>query len=208
MTAQLPLPASMDAGAVLIGAVASLVEDEDGGRVFVHGELSYVWDAVDGVSRRFAAAKLADIKAGSVAEVAAAFGVDPGTLWRWRQDLSAGGVLGLAPEKSGPKGPSRLTEAVMSQIRSLRATGLSLRAVGTAVGVSEFSVRRTLAMEASAPEDAGAARPGPPVAEALQEGLPVLPAPVDRSAERAGARSGLVQCASPVFAPAARVPLA
>ncbi len=86
MTAQLPLPASMYAGAVPIGAAASLVEDEEGGRVFVHGELSYGWDAADSVSRRFAAAKLADIKAGSVAAVAAAFGVDPGTLWRWRQD--------------------------------------------------------------------------------------------------------------------------
>ncbi|MET3721871.1 putative transposase [Arthrobacter sp. UYEF21] len=208
MTAQLPLPAPMDAGAVLIGAAASLVEDKDGGRVFVHGELSYGWDAGDSVSRRFAAAKLADIKAGSVAEVAAAFGVDPGTLWRWRQDLSAAGVLGLAPEKSGPKGPSRLTEAVMSQIRSLRATGLSLRAVGTAVGVSEFSVRRTLAMETTAPEELAAADPGQPEAEALVEELPVLPARADRSEERAGARSGLIGCAAPVFAPAARVPLA
>ncbi|MGY2747667.1 transposase-like protein [Arthrobacter sp. UYCu723] len=208
MTAQLPLPASMDAGAVPIGAAASLVEDEEGGRVFVHGELSYGWDAGDSVSRRFAAAKLADIKAGSVAEVAAAFGVDPGTLWRWRQDLSAAGVLGLAPEKSGPKGPSRLTEALMSQIRSLRATGLSLRAVGAAVGVSEFSVRRTLAMETPAPDEPAAAHPDRPAAELLQEELPVLPAPVDRSGERAWARSGLFGCASPVFAPAARVPLA
>jgi len=208
MTAQLPLPASMDAGAVPIGAAASVVEDEDGGRVFVHGELSYGWDAGDSVSRRFAAAKLADIKAGSVAEVAAAFGVDPGTLWRWRQDLAAAGVLGLAPEKSGPKGPSRLTDAVMSRIRSLRATGLSLRAVGAAVGVSEFSVRRTLAMETPAPEEPAAAHPGPPETEPLQEELPVLPAPVDRSGERAWARTGLVECAAPVFAPAARVPLA
>lgn len=208
MTAQLPLPVSMDADAVPIGAAASLVEDEEGGRVFVHGELSYVWGAGDAASRRFAAAKLADIKAGSVAEVAAAFGVDPGTLWRWRQVLSAGGVLGLAPEKSGPKGPSRLTEAVMSQIRSLRATGLSLRAIGAAVGVSEFSVRRTLAMETAAPEESAAPQPGRPAAEPLREELPVLPAPVDRSGERAGARSGLVECAAPVFAPAARVPLA
>lgn len=209
MTAQLPLPAPMDAGAIPIGAAASPVEDEAGGRVFVHGELAYAWDAGDAVSRRFAAAKLADIKAGSVAEVAAGFGVDPGTLWRSRQVLSAGGVLGLAAEKSGPKGPSRLTDSVMSQIRSLRGTGLSLRAIGTRVGVSEFGVRRTLAMEAPAPEEPAAAeRAGRPEAEPVQEELPVLPGPVDRSGERAAARAGLVECASPVFAPAARVPLA
>ncbi len=96
MTAQLPLPIAMDAGAVLIGLAASLVEDDDGGRIFVHGELSYAWDVGDTATRRFAAVKLADIKAASVAEIAAAFGVEPGTLWRWRQALAKDGVLGLA----------------------------------------------------------------------------------------------------------------
>ncbi|MDQ6753693.1 MAG: hypothetical protein M3017_09835 [Actinomycetota bacterium] len=61
-----------------------------------------------------------------MAQVAAAFGVEPGTLWRWGQALAADGVLGLAPEKPGPKGPSRLTEPMKNEIRALRATGLSL----------------------------------------------------------------------------------
>ena len=39
-------------------------------------------------------------------------------------------------------------------------------------------------------------------------GLPVLPAPADRSAERAAARWGQLTAAEPVFTPAARVPLA
>src|ERR1019366_1638286 len=38
--------------------------------------------------------------------------------------------------------------------------------------------------------------------------LPVLPAPVDRAGERAAARWGQLTHAEPVFAPAARVPLA
>ncbi|WP_434614717.1 putative transposase [Arthrobacter sp. A5] len=213
MTSQLPLPMAMDAGAVPIGLAVSLVEDETGGRAFVHGELSYAWDVGETATRRFTAAKLADIKAASVAEISAAFGVDPGTLWRWRQILAMDGVLGLAPEKPGPRGPSRLTESMMSEIRALRSTGLPLRAVGAKVGVSEFTVRRTLAMETAAQEPATAhpSRQDPeagPVITEPAEGLPVLPAAADRSGERAWARTGLLECAAPVFAPAARVPLA
>ena len=216
MTAQPPLPLAMDAGAVPIGPAVSLVEDATGGRVFVHGELSYAWDVGDAATRRFAAVKLADIKAASVADISAAFGVEPGTLWRWRQAVATGGVLGLAPEKPGPKGPSRLTEHMMSQIRELRAAGLSHRAVGAKVGVSEFTVRRSLAMETPAPQQSAtvAARPdaeaeaATAAADSVQEVLPVLPGPADRSGERVWARSGLMECAVPVFAPAARVPLA
>ncbi|WP_211878115.1 helix-turn-helix domain-containing protein [Pseudarthrobacter albicanus] len=209
MTAQLPLPKAMDAGAVPIGLAASLLEDAKGGRVFVHGELSYAWDDGDVATRRFAAAKLADIKAASVAEIAAAFGVEAITLWRWRQFLAAEGVLGLAPEKPGPKGPSRLTEPKKSEICALRATGLSLRAIGAKVGVSEFSVRRTLAMPVSTGPEPVKQDARATCAEAEPAaGLPVLPEPVDRSGERAAARTGLIECAAPVFAPAARVPLA
>ncbi|WP_434619698.1 putative transposase [Arthrobacter sp. A5] len=213
MTAQLPLPAAMDAGAVPIGLAVSLVEDNDGGRVFVHGELSYAWDGEDTATRRFAAAKLADIKAASVAEIAAVFGVEPGTLWRWRQALMTDGVLGLAPEKPGPKGPSRLTDPLKSRIRTLRSAGLSLRAVGAEVGVSEFTVRRALAMETPAPAGPATAHPvrqdtdADAIAAEPAKELPVLPAPADRSGERAWARTRLLECAAPVFAPAARVPL-
>ncbi|HEY8294918.1 MAG TPA: helix-turn-helix domain-containing protein, partial [Micrococcaceae bacterium] len=214
MTAQLPLPTAMVAGAVPVGLAASLVEDKDGGRVFVHGELSYAWNEGETATRRFAAVKLADIKAASVAEIAAAFGVEPGTLWRWRQALATDGVLGLAPEKPGPKGPSRLTEPMKSRIRTLRAAGQPLRAVGAAVGVSEFTVRRALAMETPPAQEPAAPRPAGPEGEtdSPQAGpvteLPVLPAAADRSGERARARTGLLECAAPVFAPAARVPLA
>ena len=70
-----------------------------------------------------------ELKARSVARVAAWLGGGAGTLGRWRQVLAAEGVLGLAPEKPGPKGPSRLTEPKMSEIRALLATGLSMRAI-------------------------------------------------------------------------------
>ncbi len=214
MTAQPPLPAPMTAGSVSLGAAVSLVEDSAGGRVFIHGQLSYSWDAGDAATRRFAAATLVGLKAATTGAIADGFGVEAVTLWRWRQQLAAAGVAGLIPEPMGPKGPSRVSAEVLARIVALRASGLSLRAVGTAVGVSEFSVRRALkAADGQAAQDAGT--PAPAVlatpestlshSEPRQPELPVLPAPVARSGERAAARAGLLAAASPVFAPAARV---
>jgi prepilin-type processing-associated H-X9-DG protein len=225
MTAQPPLPMSPLAGASPIGAVVSLVEDGEGGKVFIRGELAYAWGVGDEVTRRFAAANLVNLKAAAAAGIAGAFGVDAVTLWRWRKQLAAEGVTGLALEQRGPKGPSRLNGEKIARILSLRESGLSLQAVGDAVGVSEFSVRRALALaqdkaSANAEEAARALVPAPviPAQEpeveqpALwqdeQADMPVLPEPIDRRGERAAARAGLLDCAAPVFAPAARVPLA
>ncbi|MDI3196343.1 helix-turn-helix domain-containing protein [Pseudarthrobacter sp. AL20] len=225
MTAQPPLPIAIEEGAVPVGAAVSLAEDADGGRIFLHGQLIYAWDDGDTATRRFAAAKLADMKAATVTEVAAGFGVDPGTLWLWRRELKASGVAGLVPEKRGPRGASKLTPALISDIKVRRAGGDSFRTIAAAVDVSIFSVHRALSMDTAdgadtpaVPAGQGAAQTGPKpaqreaeadstMAEAAKE-LPVLPAPADRSGERAWARSGLLECAAPVFAPAARVPLA
>ena len=43
MNAQPPLPVAPVAGAVSIGEAVALVEDSDGGRVFLRGELVYAW---------------------------------------------------------------------------------------------------------------------------------------------------------------------
>lgn len=68
MTIQPPLPMVL-AGAVPIGEAASLVEDADGGRAFLRGELIYAWAAGDASLRRLAAVRLVTIKAARVADV-------------------------------------------------------------------------------------------------------------------------------------------
>ena len=57
MTAQPPLPL-VPGDARPVSAAAAIVEDDDGGRVFVHGNLAYAWDASDTAGRRFAAVSL------------------------------------------------------------------------------------------------------------------------------------------------------
>jgi transposase-like protein len=197
----------------LIGDAAAVVADDDGGRVFIRGELCFVWDAGDDLGRRLAAVQLVRIKAASAMHVATAFGVTTVTLWRWRRELDTAGAQGLGQDKRGPKGPSRLTPTVIADIRSRRRDGASLRAIAAAVGVSTFSVRRALTEPTPepTPEPEQATRteePQPQPQADAEDGLPLLPPPADRDGERAAARWGKLPYADPVFTPAARVPLA
>jgi len=178
-----------------------MVADDDGGRVFIRGELCFVWDGEDEAGRRLAAVQLVRVKAASLLDVAAAFGVATVTLWRWRKELDASGVEGLVPDKRGPKGPSRLTDDMVVDIRGRRTGGATLRAIAAAVGVSINTVRRALPAPA-APTREVQAQP-----QAAAVDLPVLPPAADRSGERAAARWGQLTAAEPVFAPAGRVPL-
>ena len=233
MTAQPPLPVTTEAPATLLGEAAALVQDEQGGRVFLHGNLVYAWAPGEDALRRWSAAQLARLEAAPLAQIAAAFGVDPATLWRWGQSLTQAGMAGLASDKRGPKGPHRLTGPVITRIHALHAEGATQTAIAQQAGVSTTTVRRALKMRtpdavtehatvtehANVTDAAEAGRadgdqPGreQPAGAVLPagagSGLPVLPLAVDRTAERALARSGLIEAAPAVFAPAGRVPLA
>src|SRR3974390_2459168 len=135
VTAQAPLPLA-PGGARLVSGAAGIVEDDDGGRVFVHGNLAYAWDGGDTAGRRFAAVSLIRIKAATQLEVAEAFVVKPATVRRWEAQLSGGGVAGLLPERKGPKRKSKLTGDTVATIRGLREGGASYRAIAAATGVS------------------------------------------------------------------------
>src|SRR5664280_3160374 len=108
--------------------------DETGGRVFLHGELALAWDVDDQACRRLAAVQRVRIKAAKAVQVAAAFGVDPDTLRRWAKALSGAGPAALVAARPGPKGPSRLTAAVIADIRGRRAAVCST--VGTCVSAA------------------------------------------------------------------------
>jgi len=214
MLSQLPLPL-LPAGAAGIAPGVGLLAGDDGGLVIVHGLATFAWDAGDEAGRRLAAVQLVRLRAASQGQVAEAFGVDPGTIWRWDQALAAGGVAGLVPARRGPKGASKLTSRVVERIAGLDAAGATLREIAAAAGVSTFSVRNALGRvapggqhaAAGAGDSAGLAtgdddeRPGAAV--------PVLPDPVPRDAERALAQWGLLgEGAVPVFTAGARYPLA
>ena len=212
MLSQLPLPL-LPAGAAEIAPGVGFLAGDEGGLVTVHGLATFAWDAGDEAGRRLAAVQLVRLRAASQGQVAEAFGVDPGTIWRWDQALAAGGVAGLVPARRGPKGASKLTPQLAERIAGLDAAGATLREIAAATGVSTFSVRNALGRVASRGQSEAAG-----VAAGLDAGhgeagedaaVAVLPDPVPRDGERVLARWGLLgEGAAPVFAPGARYPLA
>ena len=213
MLTQLPLPL-LPAGAAEIAPGVGLVTGAGGGGlVSVHGLATFAWDGGDEAGRRLAAVQLVRLRAVSQAQAAAAFGVDPVTVWRWDQALAAGGLAGLVPSRRGPKGASKLTPEMAARIRELDAAGARLSQIAAATGVSTFSVRNALGRVASGGRPAaaaGSAGPDSPDDDAGQGAVVrVLPDPVSRDGERALARWGLLgEGAVPVFTPGARYPLA
>ena len=115
MTTQQPLPL-IPAEATEISAAAAMIEDAEGGRVYVHGNLCFAWNAGDTAGRRFAAVSLMRTKAANQTQVAAAFGTSALTVWRWDQALSAAGVAALVPQRTGPRRASKLTPELVSSI--------------------------------------------------------------------------------------------
>ena len=217
MLTQLPLPLLPAGAAEIAPGVGLVTGDDGGGLVSVHGLATFAWDAGDEAGRRLAAVQLVRLRAVSQAQAAAAFGVDPVTVWRWDQALAAGGVAGLVPSRRGPKGASKLTPQLAARIGELEAAGATLGEIAAATGVSTFSVRNALGRVASggqhAPAGAVAGSAGLVVAgddgERPGAAVAVLPDPVPRDGERALARWGLLgEGAEPVFAPGARYPLA
>src|SRR6266436_5111347 len=191
MLGQLPLPL-LPAGSAEIAPGVGLVTGADGGGlVIVHGLATFAWDGGDEAGRRLAAVQLVRLRAASQGQVAEAFGVDPGTIWRWDQALAAGGVAGLVPARRGPKGASKLTPQLAERIAGLDAAGATLREIAAAAGVSTFSVRNALGRVASGgrPAAAGAGDSAGLDAGDGEEGpgavVPVLPDPVSRDGERA-----------------------
>ena len=192
-----PLPLA-PAGSVVVAPGVELLEVDAGGVVLLWGRAAWCWDAGDVVGRRLAAVQLVDTRSARHGEVMAAFGVADVTLRSWRRAYAHGGVEGLSPAKRGPKGPSKLTEAKVTEIVEARAQGASMDAVAAGAGVSRDSVSRALAGHPIPP-------PGP---VAPGDTLVPLARPVPRPAERQAARSGALGEAAPVITQGASLPLA
>lgn len=190
----------------MVGSAVALVENDEGGLVFIWGMATSCWARGDVVGRRLAAVSLVVTGSAHHYEVARAFGVNDDTLRNWRHAWQSRGTDGLQPERRGPKGPSKLTPEVAARCCSLRADGRSLLEVAALVGVSTDTVRRATAAQArSAPPSDGAPEPDASPA-ATGTGLVPLAQPEPRDIERALAHAGLLVGAEPVITEGASLP--
>jgi hypothetical protein len=197
-----------------IGPSAGLFEGPDGGVVFIFGLATFSYGPADEVGRRLAAVQLVTTKIATSQEVAAAFSVSGVTLWTWRRDFAAGGVLALVRARTGPKGPIKLTASVAARVAVLDGAGTTLAKIAALTGVSTATVR--VALGRVTPGDQVPAEPDidPDVAvdepedNAKVDDLVVLAAPEPRTAERVAARFGDLVEAPVVITEGAQLPLA
>src|SRR5215472_2136528 len=119
-----PQTALLPPRALPIGRFAGILENAEGGVVFVYGWATMCWNAGEEATRRLAALQLVALKVATHKQVATGFGTDPATLWRWEQAQRARGLGGLRPERRGPRGPHKLTPELREQIVRLDAQGL------------------------------------------------------------------------------------
>jgi transposase-like protein len=205
-----------------IGSSAGLLEGPGGGVVFIFGLATFSYGPADEVGRRLAAVQLVATRITTSQEVAAAFGVSGVTLWTWRRDFAAGGVLALVRARTGPKGPIKLTASLARRIARLDAAGATLLKIAAQTGVSTATVRVALGrigaptmqpLEPGSATDADspAGTPGHDGADEVVAGRPdlvVLAAPEPRTADRVAARFGDLLEAPVVITEGAQLPLA
>jgi len=193
-----------------IGPSAGLLEGPGGGVVFIFGLATFSYGPADEVGRRLAAVQLVATKIATSQEVAAGFSVSGVTLWTWRRDFAAGGVLALVRARTGPKGPIKLTASLSARIAGLDAAGATLLKIASLTGVSTATVRVALGRvvpASAAPVEADVEEPEDcEGAEAAE--LVVLAPPVPRTTERVAARFGDLVEAPVVITQGAQLPLA
>jgi transposase len=137
--------------------------DFDGVRVvLVDGNLFYRYALGNRDEEAFVLGTLALCGLAGPVRLGRAFGVDRATVYRHRRRLEEEGARGVLPRKPGPKGPHTVTPTVRKRILGLKEQGLSNRAAGRRLGISERSVRRAL-------DEAGYRRPEPPSLPGIED---------------------------------------
>src|SRR5215210_8790974 len=91
-------------------------------------------------TERVVVTQLAEVLSLPDRQIAAAFDLHPVSLSRFRGLVRDGGAAALLPVKPGPKGPSKMTPQLEARCRSLRADGVSLRAIARQVSSAQKKI--------------------------------------------------------------------
>jgi len=129
-----------DARWVAIGRNLRLFRGEDAWQVYYGQEQLFVFSPHDKGTRKLCMAQLSVDDLAKDVEIAEAFGCTRQTVYLVRQAFLKEGFEGLAPKRTGPKGP-QTTPSLEKKMLQLRRQGASYRAIAKACGVSATRVR-------------------------------------------------------------------
>ena len=110
-----------------------VVDADDRRSIFLNGHLSARYRCDDKATERVLVTQLCEVLPVSDRQIAAAFGLHPVTVSRFRASFRNGGSAALVPLKTGPKGPTKMTPQLEARCQSLRSEGLSFRAIAARV---------------------------------------------------------------------------
>ena len=194
-------------GAVEINDTVCLIDDGERIGYFAAGVPLFSHATDDAVGRRVAAAQILALGLAKQRELSAALGVNRTTLYRHQQRFEAQGIGGLVGEKLGPKGPHKLTGAVLERAQQMLEAGKAMRAVAASVGLDEGTIRHAVRKgwlrrgsgggAAVAEEVRGGG--SQPSERSEQDAAGPLGVATRRKLERVLARAGKLEEAAPVF---------
>lgn len=129
-----------------------MVLENDGQRaVFVGGTAIHIYDAHDRGAEAAAVALLAHARVASDVALGEAFGIHRNTVGRLEHRLEEAGMAGVVPAKPGPKGPHKVSPAVIGVVRDLSHldSGRLVHAIEERTGV-RLSARHVRALRQQA----------------------------------------------------------
>ncbi|MEP6695112.1 MAG: putative transposase [Chloroflexota bacterium] len=139
------------------------------------------YDVADVTARRHVMVQLAEAGRVPGQEVARQFGVTPVYVSQLRSRYRRTGSAALLATRRGPKGPSKVTARLTTQVRALGAQGLSVDAIARHVAgsteISSQTVRRILRREPTTQLDLPAPDPAATTGATETEGEAAAPSP-------------------------------
>lgn len=98
----------------------------------------------DEIGRRVALGQILELKLAKKSDLIASVPVSVSSLYRDQQRLRAEGVLGLLPEKRGPRGGHKLDEEALAKAQKMLNAGKTKVAVAQALDVTEGTIRNAV----------------------------------------------------------------
>lgn len=205
MPTQFRLPAP-PGGAEEINAEVAIVRERGQVAYFAAGVPIFVHAEEDPVGRRVAAAQLLELGLVQPHELSTALRVNRSTLYRQHGKLKTEGILGVVEGKRGPRGPHRFTADKHQHVTRLLTEGKSIRQAAQQVGVSEGTIRHAIRRGELRITDAlPTPRLDGPRTRSDRDTRAPGGVAIQRHAERALARGGLLTEAAPRFVAAEAV---
>jgi transposase len=170
MSAQqaLALPSPAPSDTVVINARCSLRTEADQRVIVVAGLPVHHYRTEDKVAEAYAMVFLVESGFAQQTDVARAFGRSVRTIRRYQERYADGGMAALGREEGWRRGRRRISGKRLRSIEALKSQGMSNRAIGHRLGVSENAIRKLV----------GPSKPH----ESAQLALPAIPTVAEKSA--------------------------